>query len=70
MSTLKTTVEQELEQLLSRRDLAQRWHCCIETVKRRERANLISALRFNARLIRYRLADIREYEQQAAGGAK
>lgn len=46
------------EELLSRRAVAQRWAVSIETVKRREQAGLLHALRFNQRLLRYRLSDV------------
>ena len=52
---------------LSRRDIAQRHGVCIETIKRRERAGLLHPLRFNSRLIRYRLSDVEAYERQAEG---
>ena len=62
-------ISDELEQLLSRRALAQRWSCCNETLKRREREGILKAIRFNQRLLRYRLSDIIAIEA-AAGGAK
>jgi len=55
------------EQLLSRRVLAQRWSCCVETIKRREREGLLRPVRFNQRLLRYRLSEIISIE--ASGGA-
>lgn len=55
--------------LLSRRDLAKRHSVSVETIKRRERAGLLKPLRFNSRLIRYRLADVEAYEKQAEGAA-
>jgi len=58
------------EQLLSRKAVAHRWQTSVETVKRRERSGLITELRFNERLIRYRLSDVLRYEQGAAGGAR
>jgi hypothetical protein len=50
------------EVLLSRRQVAQRWGVCTEAVKRREREDLLRAVRFNGRLIRYRLSEIQEIE--------
>jgi hypothetical protein len=44
--------------LVSRRTLAERWACSDETVKRRERAGLLTPIRFSLRLIRYRLAEV------------
>jgi len=53
------------EAFLSRRQLAQRWGVCTETIKRRERAKQLGAIRFNGRLIRYRLSDIEQIEREA-----
>jgi hypothetical protein len=58
-----------LEQLLSRRAVADRWQTSVETVKRREKAGLLKAIRFNERLLRYKLSDVEAFEA-AAGGAK
>jgi predicted site-specific integrase-resolvase len=55
------------EQMLSRKAVAERWQTSVETIKRRERAGLIKPLRFNSRLIRYRLADVEALEAAAAG---
>jgi predicted site-specific integrase-resolvase len=56
------------EQLLSRRAVANRWQTSVETVKRREKAGLLKAIRFNQRLLRYKLSDIEALEAAAAGG--
>jgi hypothetical protein len=53
------------EVLLSRRQVANRWSVCTETVKRKERAGLLSPVRFNQRLTRYRLSDVFALEQEA-----
>jgi hypothetical protein len=57
--------EQNPETFLSRRQLAARWGVCTETIKRRERAKQLGAIRFNGRLIRYRLSDIEQFEREA-----
>jgi len=49
---------QSSEQLMSRKALANRWGVCRETIKRAERAGLLRAIRFNQRLLRYKLSDI------------
>jgi hypothetical protein len=59
----KTPMNGEI--LLSREQLARRWGCCIETIKRRERAGSLPSVRFNSRVVRYRLVDIERLEQQA-----
>jgi hypothetical protein len=56
------------EQMLSRKAVAGRWQTSVETVKRRERAGLIKAIRFNQRLTRYPLSSIEAYEKAAGGG--
>jgi hypothetical protein len=55
------------EQMLSRRAVAARWQTSVETVKRREKAGLIKPIRFNQRLLRYKLSDIAAFEAAAAG---
>ncbi|MGK0185689.1 MAG: DNA-binding XRE family transcriptional regulator [Verrucomicrobiales bacterium] len=50
-------------ELISRDQLAKRWSVSKETIKRREREGLLSPVRFNQRLIRYRLDDILAIEQ-------
>jgi hypothetical protein len=52
---------------LDRPRLADRWKCSIETIKRRERAGVLTAILLG-RLVRYRLSDIEAIE--AAGIAK
>jgi predicted DNA-binding transcriptional regulator AlpA len=56
--------------LLSRQQLADRWGCSIETIKRRERAGTIRPV-ILGRLVRYREADIEAVEAAATvkGGA-
>jgi hypothetical protein len=56
------------EQLLSRRAVANRWQTSTETVKRREKAGLLKAIRFNQRLLRYKLSEVERLEAAAAGG--
>jgi hypothetical protein len=57
--------------LLSRQQLADRWGCSIETIKRRERAGIIRPV-ILGRLVRYREADIEAIEVAATvkGGAQ
>ncbi|MGK0190597.1 MAG: hypothetical protein ACI9R3_006426 [Verrucomicrobiales bacterium] len=50
-------------QLISRAQLAKRWCVSKETIKRREREGILVPIRFNQRLLRYRLEDIVEIEQ-------
>jgi predicted site-specific integrase-resolvase len=48
--------------LLTRKQLAERWQVSIETIKRRERANLIKPVRLDGRVLRYRLSEIISFE--------
>jgi hypothetical protein len=57
------------EQLLSRKAVADRWQTSVETIKRREKAGLLKAIRFNQRLLRYKLSEVEALEAAAAGGA-
>ena len=50
--------------LLSRQQLADRWGCSIETIKRRERAGVILPV-ILGRLVRYRESDIESVEAAA-----
>jgi hypothetical protein len=60
---------QTSEQLVSRKVLATRWQCSVETIKRRTREGLLHPVRFNQRLIRYPLSEIIRVEKEASGGA-
>ena len=53
--------------LLSRRQLAERWGVCVHTIARRP--DLVP-VRFNRRLIRYRLENIEAIEAAAGGGVE
>lgn len=64
---MKTQIRTPDDQLLSRKAVAERWQTSRETVKRREKAGLIKAIRFNQRLLRYKLSDILAFEAAAGG---
>ena len=66
--TEKTTVTIP-EQFPTRRQVAERWACSTETIKRKTRAGILFPLRFNEKNIRYPLSQILAIEKQAAGGA-
>jgi len=51
-------------QLLTRRQLADRWQLSTETLKRRERCGVLSPLKLG-RGVRYRLADVERIEADA-----
>ena len=56
------------EQLLSRSQLAKRFSVCTETIKRWEKRGQLNPIRFNQRVVRYRLSDVVRIEQEAEGG--
>jgi hypothetical protein len=58
---------QTSEQLVSRKVLATRWQCSVETIKRRTREGLLHPVRFNQRLIRYPLSEVIRIEKEASG---
>lgn len=58
---------QQLSELVSRGALASRWAVSRETIKRKERAGILTAIRFNARLLRYRRDEILRIEAEAEG---
>jgi hypothetical protein len=54
------------EQLLSRKALAKRWECSLETIKRRTRKGLLHPVRFSQRMIRYPISEIIRVEQEGS----
>jgi hypothetical protein len=59
---------QGTERLLSRRQLAERWGCCTETIKRMEVGGVLKPIRFNSRNLRYTYSSVLAVEQMAKGG--
>ena len=53
--------------LLSRAQLALRWSCSIETLKRREKSGALKRILIGPRIIRYALADVLKIEGQKQG---
>ena len=54
------------QHFLSRDQLAHRWSVSNETIKRREREGLLSPIRFNQRLLRYRVEEVEAVERMMA----
>jgi hypothetical protein len=50
---------------LTRKELAMRWQVSVGTVKRREKSRLIRPLRLKGRIIRFRLSDVLQVEQES-----
>jgi hypothetical protein len=53
------------ETMLTRKQVAKRWGCSTETVKRRGRDGTLRSLHFNGRNVRYRLEDVEKVEREA-----
>jgi hypothetical protein len=51
------------EKLLSREQLAARWECCKETIKRMQNRGELPMIMFNCKNIRYQLSDVIRIEQ-------
>jgi hypothetical protein len=60
----------ETEKFLTRAELAKRWRCSGESVKRRQRAGLLHPLYLSERKLLYSLAEIEALETAAGGSAK
>ncbi len=63
---VKTTQDTTSAQgLIDRENLAARWCCSIETVKRIERRGLLKRVQLCERMVRYRLSDVLKLEGAA-----
>jgi len=56
---------QNEETFLKRRELAARWRCSKETIKRKQRAGLLNPVRLSARMLLYKLSEIEALEVAA-----
>jgi hypothetical protein len=61
--------ESQTDKFLTRRELAKRWRCSGESVKRRQRAGLLRPFYLSERKLLYSLAEIEALEA-AGGGAQ
>jgi hypothetical protein len=52
---------------MTRRELASRWKVSIETLKRRERTNILRPMRLDGSVLRYRMSDVVQIEQEGCG---
>ncbi len=64
----KGTDEVATVEFLTRRELARRWKCSGETVKRRQKSGMLHPVRLGARKLLYRLSEIVAIE--TTGGAQ
>ena len=67
---LKTALNPTGQPLIARRALALRWGICLETLKRMEARGLLHPIRFNQRLLRYRLDEVEAIEADGQGGIR
>ena len=51
---------------LNRQELAERWRCCVETIKRRQASGALKALKLG-RMVRYRMEDVRGHRSPGRG---
>ncbi len=54
------------EDLITRSELASRWRCHAETLKRKEKSGQLHPIRFSERMVRYRLSEVRALEREAS----
>lgn len=60
------TLPNKTDQLISRRQLQIRWGgCCIETLKRKQRAGVLKPIYLSSRMVRYSLQNVEEVEAAA-----
>jgi hypothetical protein len=55
-------VSDKQEKFLKRRELAARWRCSVETIKRRQRSGLLHPVRLSQRLLLYKLSEVEKLE--------
>jgi hypothetical protein len=53
------------EKFLRRRELAERWRCSGETIKRKQRSGLLHPIRLSQRLLLYKLSEVEALEGAA-----
>lgn len=58
MKNKNTTTNNKAERLLTRREVADYFSVCKETVRRWEKSGEITPLMINARVYRYRMSDV------------
>lgn len=50
------------QSLIDREQLAARWCCSIETIKRMEKSGLLKRVQLSERMVRYRMVDVIKHE--------
>jgi hypothetical protein len=69
MTTKRPLLNSTSDPLLTRNEVAQRWRQSMETVKRREKAGVLNALKLG-RGVRYRLSDVVAFESASEIAAR
>jgi len=62
--------EDILDSLIGRSELAYRWRCHPETVKRMEKAGHLHPVSISTRMIRYEMSEVLAFEHEAKQGKK
>jgi len=62
---MKEHAIKEEEKFLKRSELATRWRCSAETIKRRQRSGLLHPVRLSQRLLLYKLSEVEALEVAA-----
>ena len=64
MEIVRVQPQERSVQLVTRRELSDRWKLSVETLKRRERCGVLPCLKLG-RGVRYRLSDVEDLEADA-----
>lgn len=67
MDTTSAILERPTEGriLVDRAHIQRRWSVSVDTVRRRERAGILTPIRLGTNIVRYDLAEVEAYERQA-----
>jgi hypothetical protein len=60
----------ETIKFLTRAEVAERWRCSKESVKRRQRAGLLNPVYLSERKLLYRIGEVEAVEAAAVGGTR
>jgi hypothetical protein len=62
----QSSANDETEKFLTRRELAKRWRCSGESIKRRQRSGILHPVYLSERKLLYSLAEIAAVEEASA----
>lgn len=66
MKRHEATVLASEDRLLTRDEVATRWGCCRETVRRKELLGILTPVRIGPRFVRYHLSEVLKREAEAS----